>query len=81
MMRFGDASSTCVERRPRGFASFKNERNRTRCGRDGTLPPRYVDAELKLLRALSSGDAIEDHLEPAYFKAFLRARAERAAVS
>ena len=43
------------------------------------LDPAYVETELKMLSALSSGDAIEDHLEPAYFAAMRRARAEEVA--
>ena len=37
----------------------------------------YVESEMKLFKALSSGEALADHLEPAYFQAFLRAREER----
>ena len=32
-----------------------------------------VEAELKMLSALTSGGAIDDHLEPAYFAAMTRA--------
>lgn len=37
----------------------------------------YAEIELKLLAALSSGDAINHHLEPAYFGALDRARRRR----
>ena len=41
------------------------------------LDKAYVESEMKLLKALSSGEALADHLEPAYFKAFLRAQDAR----
>jgi hypothetical protein len=37
------------------------------------LDATYVEAELKMLSALTSGGAIDDHLEPAYFAAMTRA--------
>ena len=42
------------------------------------LDSKYVEAELKMLSALASGGAIDDHLEPAYFAAVARAVAEDA---
>ena len=42
------------------------------------LDSKYVEAELKMLSALASGGAIDDHLEPAYFAAVARAVAEGA---
>ena len=37
---------------------------------------KYVEAELKMLSALASGGALDDHLEPAYFAAMSRAVSE-----
>ena len=42
------------------------------------LDATYVEAELKMLSALASGGALDDHLEPAYFAAVKRAVAEDA---
>ncbi len=42
------------------------------------LDSKYVEAELKMLSALASGGALDDHLEPAYFAAMSRAVSEGA---
>ena len=38
----------------------------------------FVDAELKMVRAIASGDALAHHLEPSYFEGMKRALAAAA---
>lgn len=70
---FGTTIDTAVRFRDLAVDAIAAARTPAQIAALAGVDPEYAELELKLLTALSSGDAINHHLEPAYFDALMRA--------